>query len=643
MLSSSSSLTKPPSQKKTVKGLKISNPQPVQLVWVADFEKFPSRSPSLHDNPRGSHYFNPLESHLSPEPSTSADPQIPSPSIYPAPLDITKTAANCSIPPKATTLLTSDDFVEVSVQGEDSRADSPKHYSTEAPPSFVKEVNEIVHPDFTPGSLSFPDSNSGVDEVYAKFEGQDTPDFDTSKSYSLSSDPNRNTGAWIEFYQKGPFWRQQAPIDEQVQDQPVSPNFNQTQEQPPSDMIERHRAQNRQDLALYLYAFITSTIAVAALVLAALAIGQIKSLKVPPGTLLLGSVPLVSSMTSSDIHAPYFPTSTPSPAHDWSGLSLRMRHASVPLASTPTTRNIADMAPTQEMIKRNGCNVARQEAIAEFEWPTNDREPTNDQTTTTITITSTIHATPTGHIAPRSPRILAYPRTNIATRRYVAPLSWSNLKRWLANSNNPTSIPSSVPIPDATHYAANPRSEHLVHRAIANAATPRMPPVWAWPHHSKRDASTNPPTANRTYTLWEAYSTIQLQATQLCFAKANYMNGTRTPSSVRNAADDEMAAELDKAICKGENATWPALREGGRCEEKDEWIAVLEKVKAFCEKGLKSNIIGQSVKLLCEVAKGLKGSGQGCERDGGGELAKHSKPIASMSRRSEEVATSKAL
>jgi hypothetical protein len=50
------------------------------------------------------------------------------------------------------------------------------------------------------------------------------------------------------------------------------------------------------------------------------------------------------------------------------------------------------------------------------------------------------------------------------------------------------------------------------------------------------------------------------------------------------------------------NATWSALPQGGRCEGKDKWGAMLEEVAAFCANGMESNILGQSVKVLRTVA-----------------------------------------
>jgi hypothetical protein len=220
------------------------------------------------------------------------------------------------------------------------------------------------------------------------------------------------------------------------------------------------------------------------------------------------------------------------------------------------------------MLKRDGCIEARQEAIANFDWPS------NSQTTTTITIASIIKVSPTIHIAPRSPQVLGVPRSNISTRRFIAPLSWANFKRWLVNTSTPPKLTSSSS-PTVTPFHATRASGPLIHRAIANAATTRTATLssWSWPHHqSKRALPLNcrPRIANRTCTYWEAYSTLQLQASQLCFAKATYLDKQRTPSSARSSADDEVAAELDKVVCTGEKAKWVKLAQGGRCEGKKE-------------------------------------------------------------------------
>jgi hypothetical protein len=318
-----------------------------------------------------------------------------------------------------------------------------------------------------------------------------------------------------------------------------------------------------------------------------------------------------------------------------------MRHASAKVTSPPSTRAIANMVPTEELVKRDGCIKAIGEA-------------SNGQKTTTITITSTISARPTSHTSPLSPRILSARRSNIASRRFVAPLSWENL-RWIVRSNTPpTPDTSSSSFPVATANTINPPTEQLLHSAIANAATRRFALPWS---SARRRNTTNPnpdaPMSNRTYTYWEAYSSVQLQVTQVCFAKETYLNQTLTTQTVRNAADDALAVALDEKMCKAgsENATWSALPQGRKCEGKEKWIEILVEMHSFCGNGMESNILGQSVKLLCKVADEREGHIDVCD---GGKDAKSavsatagsqlSQVTSSMLRSTSKVTvTSKAL
>jgi hypothetical protein len=275
-------------------------------------------------------------------------------------------------------------------------------------------------------------------------------------------------------------------------------------------MVERNRAQRRRGLALCGYILITTAIAIAtvAFSLAVIAISEINKLRVPTATVTLSNGRNESSTPGSGREPTHFSTLAPSSALDWSGLSSRMRHASTILTSPPSTRTIANMVPTEEIVKRDGCIKARGEA-------------SSGQKTTTITITSTISATPTSLAAPLSLPILSAPRSNVATRRFVAPLSWENL-RWIVRSNTlPKPDTSSSPFPVVTANTIHPPTEQLLHSAIANAAKRRFALPWS---SARRRDTTSPhpdaPMPNRTYTCWEAYSSVQLQVTQVCSASS---------------------------------------------------------------------------------------------------------------------------
>jgi hypothetical protein len=591
MRSTQSGRTDSPNNRRTHEGLTILSPRPLLDETIAQLGKIPSRSPGLETS-QVSHDIHPLKAHSPPEPSTSAEPQLPSPSNTPAPLHITKTRLTRSKTPPAR-----NGFEEVSLGGGESRADSTKHCSTEAPLSVFREVDKKLNPNFTPEPLRNPDLDRGVDE---EFIGQTANDADRKNDFILNIKRVTTLGL-VEGVGNGPYLgsdraylKSDAHASEQPQPRQISPNSKRTLQKTPSNMVERDRAQRRQGLALCGYILITTAIAIAtvAFSLAVIAISGINKLRVPTATVTLPNGRNESSTSGSGLQSATFSTLAPSSALDWSGLSSRMRHASAKVTSPPSTRAIANMVPTEEMDKQDGCIKARGEA-------------SNGQKTTTITITSTISATPTSFAAPLSLPILSAPRSNIATRRFVAPLSWENL-RWIVRYNTPPRPDaSSSSFPVATANTINPPTEQLLHSAIANAATRRFALPWS---SARRRDTTNPnpdaPMSNRTYTYWEAYSSVQLQVTQVCFAKETYLNRTLTPQIVRNAADDALAVALDEKMCKAGsgNATWSALPQGGRCEGKDKWGAMLEEVAAFCANGMESNILGQSVKVLRTVA-----------------------------------------
>jgi hypothetical protein len=77
-------------------------------------------------------------------------------------------------------------------------------------------------------------------------------------------------------------------------------------------------------------------------------------------------------------------------------------------------------------------------------------------------------------------------------------------------------------------------------------------------------------------------------------------------------------------------------------------------VQSFCGMNTTSEILGQSVKLICKTARGLESSGGDCGKEEGGEAAKSStlfvtggtqtrQDITSISQRSEAVGTSAGL
>jgi hypothetical protein len=311
MIIGSSHRTDSSSKKKTIQRKDISSPKSIQFP-VVQVKKFSSPPPSPLNTTPKPHGCSPLGYNPFFEPSASAEPQPPSPCIVPrAPLNNTETTPSYFTSPKATTTQTSDDLIEVSLQEQESYANSPKHCGSGVPASFIGQIDALCA-DFTTGSLTNPVDGSGVDEEPDQFVADYTRNSDTSKFYSLSSepgrfDPKRETWQVIGRAGGGPYRDNSYStadtfVQREPQDRHIFSNHTRTPELPPSDMVERHRAQNIQDLALYFYAFITSAIAITALILAALAICQIKSLQVPPGILLLGSVPIASSVTSSGIH-----------------------------------------------------------------------------------------------------------------------------------------------------------------------------------------------------------------------------------------------------------------------------------------------------------------------------------------------------
>lgn len=135
---------KDPTAKKSYKGVTISHPYspkpgtPSQAS-LETLRKFPSESKPLEDRSRYTQGYIPLDSHNSPKPSTNSQPHLPHLSAIPPALHVRK-----SLP--TVRLHTDDNFEEIDLG-------TLKDYSTEAPPSFIKEVHDKIARKFDVESL----------------------------------------------------------------------------------------------------------------------------------------------------------------------------------------------------------------------------------------------------------------------------------------------------------------------------------------------------------------------------------------------------------------------------------------------------------------------------------------------------------
>jgi hypothetical protein len=381
-----------------------------------------------------------------------------------------------------------------------------------------------------------------------------------------------------------------------------------------SRMVVDKKVPRSKDRAFYLLAMIISVIAVAALILAVLAFSQNKGLRAPPTTILIDNMPNIPATPSISHLPPLAPDSdandvassiaTTTSTHDSSSQRAQSR--------TTTSEVIVQVTkyifPTHKPSHREVRKATREEAIA-------FASSVDEAATTTVFITKTIKAASTGHHDPLSPRnhnVLAPTSSNIAARRYVAPLSWNNLKKWVKDSNTIPTATTSAKVYTTQPQSAHPMSEQLMHSAYANAAAPRI--SLPWPLGGKR---ATPTASGRRYTYWEAYSILRNQAVQLCFATKTYLNNTLTPSNVKHVEDDGLGAELQQSFCKDGDVIWPAIPQGQRCDQKTQWIDLVGKVQALCGSKKSAPILGQGVELLCTVKGELMGNIDDCDQDQG--------------------------
>jgi hypothetical protein len=300
------------------KVFKISSPQPIHVtkpiskvyVNLKELPKNPTPPPSLLNASRQSHKFGPLRSHSSPEPSTDLEPQLP----HPHPSAI-RAALRIDSPDQVSPVDTKDGFEEVQLAQEDSRA---SHHSTEAPSSFIKEVDDKISSDFEVTPLDSPNVDSGN-----PLEGPEVKRNLSLSSRSGQYRAHRQTEDLLNGITPGPYSTMTLPLDEE----PVK-RYSFDSEKEINDMVERSGTQRLRDAAFYLLTIITSAVAIAALVIAVLAVAQNKSFKVTSNTIILESA-IVASTTDSHLlgmtvvetqHTDLLHTTSTS-THDWSTTS----------------------------------------------------------------------------------------------------------------------------------------------------------------------------------------------------------------------------------------------------------------------------------------------------------------------------------
>ncbi|KAH7382722.1 hypothetical protein DE146DRAFT_240101 [Phaeosphaeria sp. MPI-PUGE-AT-0046c] len=244
-------------------------------------------------------------------------------------------------------------------------------------------------------------------------------------------------------------------------------------------MIERHRTQRPRDMAVYLYAIITSVLAVAALILAIMAICQIKGLKTPPPILVLRDVPAATPAHLSSPRPRDSVNAAATSSHVWTQDSTRPTPRDDILTTTQAHVH-SSLLPRALFVQSAHSPSTTATILIPITTSTKTTMMTRIITPTT-TIATTQTTTPPSSTSP-NPLIPYLPSANMAARRYVAPLSWQNLKRWVAPVNEEdacTYFSTKVASMFAGTATAVPFAEQVVQTAFENGAVPNGG-MWGW-------------------------------------------------------------------------------------------------------------------------------------------------------------------
>jgi hypothetical protein len=510
-----------PKAKKSYQGVKISQPYSTKpgtpsRASLETLEKFPSESKQLEDCSRYTQGFSPLDSHNSPKPSTNSQPHLPHLSAIPPALYIRKSLLTVR-------LHTGDNFEEIDLG-------TLKHYSTEAPPSFVKEVDNRIARNFDVESLYSPDT---VEKDYFTKPAESS---EPTRNLSLCSNkgryaPKRETKALVRNISAGPYFTSDTLTDNEDKDG-VKDNMN------------THRT------FWFLLAFVVGAMAVAGIVLATVAV-QKRALTSAMVTVVLG-------LSSQGV------TATEMPSMDFTTPSLTSTYEPTTLASHMSRHPKAKMTSSTVVSNQVLNSVTEREEAIAFDAPD---QTTLCTTTTTVTLTSTVYA---GHVREER-RGVATTSSRGVKGLYVAPDLDAILKR--------TIIPHYQYTTTTVTQHTTSNEKPLPGPPIANAAAPRIvaPRIVAPPlFHKRVSPATAPDRPVEKLSFLEAYLALANFAVGLCTERQVYIN---KPAGFHFSEDDEMANRLAQSLCA---TALPPCDYTRTCLGEKEWHEIYTEAKRVC-------------------------------------------------------------
>jgi len=554
---------KDPTPKKSYKGVTISHPYspkpgtPSQAS-LETLGKFPSESKTLEDRSWSTRGYGPLDSHNSPKPSTNSQPHLPHLSAIPPALHIRKSLPTVS-------LHTGDHFEEIDLG-------RLKHYSTEAPPSFVKEVDDKIARRFDVESLYSPDA---VEKDYFTNSAHNP---EPTRNLSLGSNkgryaPKRETKALVRNISAGPY----------------STSDNLTNDEEKED-IEKNM--NTHRTLWFLIAFVVGAMAVAGIVLATVAV-QRRALTGAMVTVVLG----LSSQGATAMETPsldIIPSSLTSTYDQTTSVSHKSHQSKARMTSSTDVSYEALDSVTE-----------REEAIA---WSSSD-QTTPCTTTTTETLTSTVYAANTG----KERRGVAATTSRDVKGLYAAPDLDAILKRTIT-SHRPH---IAIKVTARQHAESNEKS--LLGHPTANAAAPMIAAPSLFRKQMPPPTIPDIPAENWTYL--EAYFYLAKSATELCMARETYLG---QPAAFHFSEDDEMANCLATSWCANHDIQLSPYNDTATCPGEKEWRGIYAEAKRVCAMPVPKPTEGGVqftpgvVDALGEFCGGLKrfGTVEGCADSG---------------------------
>ncbi|KAH4408634.1 hypothetical protein HBH92_147250 [Parastagonospora nodorum] len=505
-----------PKAKKSYQGVTISQPYSPKPgtpshASLETLGKFPSESKQLEDRSRYTQGYSPLDSHNSSNPSTNSQPHLPHLSAIPPALHIRK-----SLP--TVRLHTSDNFEEID-------PGTLKHYSTEAPPSFVKEVDDKIARNFDVESLYSPDT---VEKDYFTNPAESS---EPTRNLSLGSNkgryaPKRETKALVRNISAGPYSTSDTLTGNEDKEG-VKENMN------------NHRT------FWFLLAFVVGAMAVAGIVLATVAV-QKRALTSTMVTVVLG----LSSQGVTVTETPSMDFTTPSLTSTYEPTTLALHVSHHPKAKMTSSTVVSNQVLNSV--------TEREEAIA-FDAPD---QTTLCTTTTIVTLTSTVYA---GHMREER-RSVAITSLRGLKGLYVAPDLDAILKRTIIPHHPYTTTTATQ------HKTSNEKP--LPGPPIANAAAPRI--VAPSLFHKRIPPATAPDRPVEKLSFLEAYLDLANFAVGLCTERQVYIN---KPAGFHFSEDDEMANRLAQSLCA---TALPPCDYTATCLGEKEWYEIYIEAKRDC-------------------------------------------------------------